>query len=110
MVRLPAALAAGFALLSSPVAAQGPGPVGLSPRVRPATVVSRAALQPSVMRRDSDHAATGALIGFLVGVAIVQLPHLGSHRNEDRAALGFRSLEFGVIGGFVGYLIGRGKD
>lgn len=88
-----------------PVVAQGPRAAGLQ---HPAP--ARSAVQ---VRRSShgasdgeSRAARGAAIGFAVGVVMVLVASTGGSNNDKQLA-GSYAVVAGVVGGFIGYLVGR---
>lgn len=54
-------------------------------------------------------ATKGMAIGFLAGFVGMELLG-GRHQGEYRTAITFYALCAGVVGGWIGYMIGRAHD
>ncbi len=94
-----------FLLVPLPLVAQGPRPVGLQ---RATPVRSAEAIRGirRVAGDDNDRAARGAAIGFTVAVAIVLLSATADG-NNDRSGAKIYLVPAGLLGGYIGYLVGR---
>jgi hypothetical protein len=94
-----------FMLVPLPVVAQGPQPVGLQ-HLPPAGSASPLHDSGPIVRDEESRAARGAAIGFTVAVAIVLLS-ANSPGNNDRSGAKIYIVPAGLIGGYIGYLVGR---
>ncbi|MEO5799697.1 MAG: hypothetical protein ABIZ70_10230 [Gemmatimonadales bacterium] len=97
-------------LIASPAVAQGPAAPNRFPATR--AIAAVLTLPPTyrnpTMRRESSGGTTGAVIGFLAGFVVVRVgagkPHEGKELANTVALIG------GIVGAWVGYMVGRGKD
>lgn len=102
-------------LMPLPAVAQGPRPVGLErTRTSEPVFLSR---ESRVSFQKRPRGTEGFIIGFAAGffgtILVLKLderssgPHCSGCRSEDNGVVGLLAFTVGMVGGFIGYLVGR---
>lgn len=94
-------------LLPIPALAQGPRPLGLQ-HIAPRRLALPLRGPGRCAPDEENRAERGAVIGAAVGIVLV-LGMTATSRNTDGGVVKLYAITAGVIGGYIGYLVGRGQ-
>lgn len=114
-IRLGVRLLFAFLLLPLPALAQGPRPVGLEQlkTAEPALLSRESRVSFQKRPRGTEGFVIGFAAGFFGTILVTKLNDRSSGRScsgcrsEDNGIIGLFAFTAGLLGGFIGYLVGR---